>query len=51
MERGAAEVAPLTWIEYMMILKQRMANVFGSHSVWLSRWLVGKKRKGKRDGK
>lgn len=28
-----------TWMEYMMILKQRVAKIFGSQSEWLSRWL------------
>lgn len=29
----------LTWMEYMMILKQRTANVFPSHREWLSKCL------------
>lgn len=36
-----------TWMEYMMILKQRVAKIFGSQSEWLSRWLGKRwKRKG-----
>lgn len=38
-----------TWIEYMMILKQRTAKVFPSHREWLSKCL-GEHRQEERDG-
>lgn len=31
----------LTWMEYIMILKQRTAKVFPSHREWLSKCLWG----------
>lgn len=37
----------LTWMEYMMILKQRTAKVFPSHREWLSKCLKAERR-GKR---
>ena len=41
-------VCGLTWMEYMMILKQRTANIFPSHRQWLSRCLEerGMRREG-----
>lgn len=45
----------LTWMEYMMILKQRTAKVLPSHREWLSKCLAGaetrreKKKKKKRE--
>lgn len=44
--RGAIS---LTWMEYMMILKQRTAKVFPSHREWLSKCLWEHRQKEERD--
>lgn len=47
--RGFVGTVLLTWMEYMMILKQRTAKVFPSHREWLSKCL-GEHRQEDRDG-
>lgn len=36
---GCESTISLTWMEYIMILKQRTAKVFPSHREWLSKCL------------